>query len=175
MEVVVCPLRSLQSVIAAHRASHLVSLLSEPEMIATPDPIRADHHLRLAVNDIVEPAENLIAPNIGHARRLIDFAAGWDRAAPMVVHCYAGISRSTAAALIILAAMARHGEERAIAEAMRAASPHASPNRLLVAHGDRALGRSGRLVRAVDAMVTPALAAEASAFSLSLPAVRLAP
>lgn len=167
MEIIVCPLRSLESAIIAHGASHLVSLLSEPEMIATPDAIAPGRHLKLAINDIAEPAEGMVAPAIEHAERLIDFAAAWDHARPMVVHCYAGISRSTAAALIILAAMAGHGEELSIARAMRAASPHAAPNPLLILQGDRALTRSGKLVRAVEAMGAAEFAPEGNVFSLS--------
>ena len=53
----------------------------------------------LAVDDIAMPMEGYTAPGEEHVQRLIDFVGKWDRAAPMVVHCYAGISRSTAGAL----------------------------------------------------------------------------
>ena len=67
---------------------------------------------------------------------LLDFVAAWDRAEPLLIHCYAGVSRSTAAAFIAACALAPGRDERAIAEALRAASPTASPNPRLVALAD---------------------------------------
>jgi len=169
MEVVVCPLSAVEHAVAAHGATCLISLMSEPEMIPRPAAIDPARHLRLVVNDIVAPADGLISPAIGHAQALVRFAADWDRARPLVIHCYAGISRSTAAALIVLCAVAPAADEIALARALRAASPTAAPNRLLLTHGDAALGRGGRLVAALDAIGDAVLAAEGAVFRLPLP------
>ena len=74
------------------------------------------------------------------------------RAAPLVLHCYAGISRSTASAFAAVCALNPHRDEIAIARQIRAASPIASPNRLIVSLADKALGREGRMLRALDEM-----------------------
>ena len=76
-----------------------------------------------------------------HLEELLGFVRGWDRAAPMLIHCFAGVSRSTAAAYIAACALAPDRDEFAIARALRAASPTASPNARLVALADNALGR----------------------------------
>jgi hypothetical protein len=62
-------------------------------------------------------------------------------------------------------------DERAIAAALRRASPTATPNSRIVAIGDHLLARRGRMVRAVEAIGTGVVAPEARPFRLELPAV----
>jgi predicted protein tyrosine phosphatase len=83
---------------------------------------------------------------------LIAFARDWDESAPMLIHCWAGISRSTAAAFTIACERSAPGKEAAIARALREAAPHAYPNRRIVALADDLLGRRGRMVDAVEAI-----------------------
>jgi predicted protein tyrosine phosphatase len=84
-----------------------------------------------------------------HLEDLLGFVHAWDRAEPMVIHCFAGVSRSTAAAYIAACALNPGGDEFAIARAMRAASPTASPNSRLIALADDALRRQGRMKEAI--------------------------
>lgn len=152
MTLIVCGLGDLPRVLAARRPSHLVTLLDPTSMIDTPQGLLPDRHLRLAVNDIAEPLEGMIAPDAMLVERILAFGRTWDEAAPMVVHCWAGISRSTASALIIACERNPARAERDIALAMRRAAPHAYPNRRIVALADDMLGRRGRLVDAVEEM-----------------------
>ena len=76
----------------------------------------------------------------------------WDRAAPLVVHCWAGISRSTAAAFVSVCALRPERDEREIAWAIRRASPTAMPNIRIVTFADAMLQRKGRMVAAVEAI-----------------------
>jgi predicted protein tyrosine phosphatase len=85
-----------------------------------------------------------------------------------VVHCYAGISRSTAGAFITACALNPHRDEAGIAWSMRRASPIAMPNRRLVALADRLLGRNGRMVAAVEAIGAGIGAHEGDPFRLEL-------
>lgn len=66
----------------------------------------------------------------------------------LLVHCHAGISRSTAA-LAILLARKLPGEEAAVFERIRAIRPQAWPNSRMVAFADHQLGSRGRLVAAL--------------------------
>jgi predicted protein tyrosine phosphatase len=84
----------------------------------------------------------------------------------MVIHCWAGISRSTAAAFIALCALNPAAPEELIARLLREASPTAYPNRLMIRLGDAALGRADRMVRAVETMGRGVVASEALPFSL---------
>jgi predicted protein tyrosine phosphatase len=152
MTIIVCGLSDVAAMLAARRPSHLVTLLDPASMIATPEGLDAARHLKLSVNDIAEPAEGLVVPSEQVVADLLAFAAAWDESAPMLVHCWAGVSRSTASAFVIACERNPGADERLIAGAMRQAAPHASPNRRIVALADDLLGRRGRMVDAVDAM-----------------------
>ena len=152
MVLIVSPLSRLPEVIAARRPSHLLSLLSPEELIPTPAGFAPERHLRLGVHDIAAPMAGLTAPDAAMVEAILAFAQGWDGAAPMLVHCWAGISRSTASAFAIACERNPHADELEIALAMRRASPAAFPNRRIVALADDILGRQGRMVEAVEAM-----------------------
>jgi predicted protein tyrosine phosphatase len=99
---------------------------------------------------------------------LIRFVRGWDRAAPLVIHCYAGISRSTAGAYVAVCALNPHRDERTVAQQLRQASPSASPNIRIVTIADRKLGRNGRMVDAITGIGRGASAYEGDPFRLDL-------
>lgn len=102
------------------------------------------------MNDISEPQRGLVPPNDSHVRELIDFVVDWDRQLPLLIHCWAGISRSTAAAYITLCALNPGIDENHLAHTLRAASPTATPNTRLVLLADGLLKRNGRMARAVE-------------------------
>lgn len=141
---------AIADTIRRHRPSHMLTLMDEH--VATPPEILPDRHFRIRVHDIVEPAEGAIAPELSHIEGLLVFARTWTREAPFLVHCWAGISRSTAAAYILLCDIRGPGHEAQIARELRELAPHAQPNRLMIRHADRFLGREGRMIAAVEAM-----------------------
>lgn len=153
--LLVAPLSGLTDALKTHGPSHLVSLLSPEHMIETPEGFPAAAHLRLSVNDIIDPADGTAPPTLEHMGALLTFARSWDARAPMVIHCWAGISRSMASAYAILCDRVGPGYEIQIARAMRQRAPHAQPNRLLVQHADEVLGRGGRMVLALNSMGPP--------------------
>lgn len=149
--IYVCNLREMPDHAATLRPSHLVSLLVQDEQPPTPAGVPAGRHHRVHINDICEPADGLVCPGEADVAALIGFLGQWGAADPLLIHCYAGISRSMAAAMIALCLDAE-GHEAAIARAMRRAAPHAQPNRRIIALADDLLGRDGRLLAARDAM-----------------------
>ena len=163
----VCPFSAVATTVSRHKASRLVTCLHDDFLVETPKLIRPDDHLRLVMHDIAEALPEHIHPNEEHVARIIEFALDWGGDGPMVVHCWAGISRSTAAAFAALCAINPDAPEEAIAFAMREASPTAYPNRLIVRLADEALGRKGRMVRAVEAIGRGVVASEAEPFSLA--------
>jgi predicted protein tyrosine phosphatase len=166
MFLIVTPLSRLHAVIAERRPSHLITLLSPEELIATPAGCDPARHLRLGVHDIDVPMSGMVAPDAALVEEVLAFARGWDGAAPLVVHCWAGISRSTASAFAIACERDPHADELQIALAMRRASPTAYPNRRIVALADDILGRRGRMLEAVEAMGGNAMALEGVPFEL---------
>ena len=121
-------------------------------MIATPQGLTTDRHLKLGVNDIAEPTQGMIPPDENAVLKLLAFGRTWDETAPMLIHCWAGISRSTASAFTLACERSPDVDEVTIARAMRSLAPHASPNRRIVAIADDMLGRRGRMVDALAAM-----------------------
>ncbi len=152
MTLIVCGLAEVPAIIAARAPSHMITLLDAASMIETPAGLPPDHHLRLSVNDIAEPTEGLILPSADLVHRLLAFGRAWDARTPMIVHCWAGISRSSASAFILACDRNPGADEHLIAMRMRRAAKHAYPNRKIVALADDILGRRGRMVDAVEAM-----------------------
>jgi predicted protein tyrosine phosphatase len=167
-KILVTPLSAVETTIRHYRPSHLVTLLSPEHMIETPAGIQADRHLRLGLNDVSEVWASDVPPGVHHVASLIEFGRGWDAKSPMLVHCWAGISRSTAAAFILLCDRHGPGSERVIANALRHRAPHAYPNSLMVRFADEALGRQGRLIEAANAIGRGRIVAEGELFELPL-------
>src|SRR5439155_3805870 len=118
----ICSLSRLHRTVATTGARHLVTLLRDTDLVQRPQGVNAADHLILGMDDITAPRDGYVAPADEHLSRLIAFVRGWDRAAPLVVHCYAGISRSTAGAYVTACALNPHRNELAIAQALRRAS-----------------------------------------------------
>ncbi|MEI8154771.1 MAG: protein tyrosine phosphatase [Hyphomicrobiales bacterium] len=168
MTLIVCPLAEVETLAAERGPSHVLSLLGPAlNPPACPD-IAPERRLHLLFNDIIEPAEGLILPNAEHIDELISFGRTWDRAAPMLVHCWAGISRSTAAAYILACDRAGPGREGLIAKRLREASAIATPNPLMIALADAALKRDGAMRAAIARIGRGDIAEIGKPFDLSL-------
>ena len=164
----VCSLALIGETVAKTGARSLVTLLSPGTEVERPSAIRPERHLYLALSDIVEPMPGQVLADATHLENLIAFIHAWDRAEPMVIHCFAGVSRSTAAAFIAACALNRSRDEFDIARAIRAASPTASPNPRLIALADEALGRRGRMNEAIAEIGRGAECFEGTPFTLEL-------
>jgi predicted protein tyrosine phosphatase len=153
----ICSLKMVDSLADAIRPSHVLSLLGGitafPE---TPKGIDPANHLKVTLADIAEPQEGMVHPGEDHVSDVIAFGRRWaaenDGKRPLLVHCFAGISRSTASALSVACALRPATAEADFAAALRSVSESAQPNALMIAHADQLLGRNGRLVAAVEAM-----------------------
>ena len=164
----VCSLAALPDTVRATGASHILTVMAKVDQVQRPHSVLEANHLKIAIDDITEVMEGFVAPSAGHIEQVLNFVRGWDRRAPLVVHCYAGISRSTASAFAAVCALNPHRDELSIARQIRAASPIASPNRLIVSLADAALGREGRMLRALDVMGPGNMMVEGRPFRLDL-------
>jgi predicted protein tyrosine phosphatase len=164
----VCSLARLHETVEATGARHVVTLLKDIDRVERPKTVMEANHLILGMDDIAVPMEGYIIPCDTHVTRLIEFVRGWDRARPMVVHCYAGISRSTAGAFVAACALNPRRAETDIAQALRLASATATPNARIVAIADRMLGRDGRMIAAINAIGRGEMAYEGIPFRLDL-------
>jgi predicted protein tyrosine phosphatase len=129
-------------------ARRVVSILDwgapiPPELVE----LRADL-LTLRFDDIIAPPPGGggHAPQRGDIERLLAFDRDHDPSDSLVIHCTAGISRSTAAFAILLAQRRPSSELEIFAE-LRSLRPQAWPNSLMIALADELLDLEGRLVR----------------------------
>jgi len=164
----VCSLAALPDTVKATGASHVLTVMANVDQVQRPESVLAANHLKISMDDITEQMDGFVVPSDSHIEQVLNFVRGWDRSAPLVVHCYAGISRSTASAFAAVCMLNPHRDEMSIARQLRAASPIASPNRLIVSLADRALGRDGRMLRALDEMGPGNLMIEGRPFRLDL-------
>ena len=95
----VCSLAALPETVRITGASHVLTVMANVEQVARPVSVLPANHLKVSMDDITEEIDGFVAPSEMHIEQVLTFVRGWDRSAPLVVHCYAGISRSTRARL----------------------------------------------------------------------------
>ncbi len=164
----VCSLARLHPTVAETGARHVVTLMKDVAVVRRPPSIEETNHLLLDMDDIVTVMDGYVHPTEAHVEKLIAFVTGWDRNAPIVVHCFAGISRSTAGAFIAACALNPTRDEEIFARAIRSVSPTAHPNIRLVSLADEILGRNGRMTSAIRSIGPGIAAHEGHPFRLDL-------
>lgn len=141
--------------------THVLSILG-PTMPDPPEFAAFAPHRRLVLrfNDVIEPRPDQIAPSREDVERLLVFGreAGETQEAHLLVHCRAGVSRSTAAAALILMQANPEWPASAALDAVAAIRPRAWPNLLILEIGDALLGRNGEIVDAAGAIYRRVLA-----------------
>lgn len=145
--IIVCPITRIAEVASGHRPRRMLSLIGGDAAVERPPCIEPDDHLTLRFNDIAEPLAGYVTPSADHVSQALAFASSGD--GPILIHCYAGVSRSTAMAYAVACAREPDRCERELAQTLRRLSPTATPNRLIVRLADEALGREGRMVEAI--------------------------
>jgi predicted protein tyrosine phosphatase len=152
-DITVCGIEELTGH-CARGVTHVLSILDPDWPVPEAFGSFGEHErLELRFNDITEDqGEDLIPPGPEHVVALLEFARDM-AAAPeprphLLVHCHAGISRSTAAMALVLAQARPEAEAGAVLAEVARIRPQAWPNLRLLELGDAALGRGGALVRA---------------------------
>jgi predicted protein tyrosine phosphatase len=138
--------------------SHVLSIL-DPDWPA-PEFGRYGEHARLELrfNDVIEPDAPGTPPAPQHVADVLAFGAGLRAGDHLLVHCHAGVSRSTAALSLILAqARPDRPASDVIGEVVRIRR-QAWPNLRMIELGDAMLGRDGALVAAAHARYAAVLA-----------------
>ena len=108
--------------------------------------------LELRFHDAIDPKPGEELPEPHHVEALLSF--GRDMMAEpgdkrLLVHCHAGVSRSTAATTLLLAQAAPELDAAAIMAEVARLREKAWPNLRMIEIGDALLGRGGTLVEAV--------------------------
>jgi predicted protein tyrosine phosphatase len=149
MSIMVSPLSRVMDLVIERRPDRVISVL-DPE---TPFPelgdAYTDRHLRLLVHDIHFAAPGMILPAEEHVAALLDFLGAWGEEESLLIHCRAGISRSTATAFVAACYRNPDVDELVIALELRRVAPLARPNEAIVRIADRLMQRGGRMTRAI--------------------------
>ncbi len=148
--IIVCGLDAVQAQVDKHSVGRVISLLGPDTPHRNFTGVVPGQHLKLTFHDIIAPTEGFSGPQKSDAEKLVAFIEKWDRGNPLLIHCWAGISRSTASAYTALCMLRPRADEEELAQELRAASPSATPNRLIISYTDALLGRQGRMSRAIE-------------------------
>ena len=154
----ICGLDELGDELESFAPTHVVSILDPGEddhyPLVFPESMRVlslrfyDFH---AMGGLVGKAlarqgrsEN---PSVDHADAILAFGRDIPAGARVLIHCWAGISRSTAAAYLLACLHMTADEAMELVMTLR---PSAMPNRLIIKFADRILGAGGKMVFAAD-------------------------
>jgi predicted protein tyrosine phosphatase len=161
--IIVAPLSAVPGLVGGGGVSHVLGCLG-PES-QHPELGLGERHLRLTFHDIITEMEGMQPPTRGHVEQIVDFVETWDRSGRLLIHCWAGISRSTASAFTAMCLLNPREDELALARELRSHSPFASPNLRMVGFADEVLGRGGRMVEAIELIGRGAEAYEGRVFA----------
>jgi predicted protein tyrosine phosphatase len=134
---------------------HVISI-SDPNSIPPSIPnVSTTNHLHVEFYDVTEETAHITAPRIEDIEAIISFGKNVIECGdPVLIHCVAGVSRSTAAGLI-LASYLSTKEPVELVKLLRDKAPYSQPNSLMIQLGDNALGLNGSLIGAVATMPLP--------------------
>ena len=120
------------------------------------DPLRIDKgdcpQLVLCFDDIASPKDEWILPKESHVHSALEFADNLGGGS-LLIHCHAGISRSSGIALAIIAKGLGPGKEKKALMELEKINPNCAPNALVVWFTDEILGRGGALFKMAKSMV----------------------
>ena len=130
--------------------THVLSILDpdwpEPQAFQDFDP-----HFRatLRFHDAIEPGPRVVLPQKPDVDAILAFGRDAGDERHLLIHCHAGLSRSTAAMLMILAQAHPHEPEDVVVGRLLQIRPQAWPNSRMIGFADERLGRDGRLSAAI--------------------------
>jgi predicted protein tyrosine phosphatase len=140
----------------ARGVTHVLSIL-DPDH---PDPeafqnFGEHHRTLLRFHDEIEPRPGIVLPAREHVEQIVAFGrsladtAHAGRQGHLLVHCHAGISRSTAAMATLLAQVYPERDEASVFARVLTMRPKAWPNSRMIGYADEMLGRNGRMLQAL--------------------------
>jgi predicted protein tyrosine phosphatase len=166
--IVVSSLWQIDDAIRDFNIRHVISL-NDPNSVPPPIPdIPKSNRLCVEFHDVTEEMPHRITPTIEDIETIISFGRGvLDGGDPVLIHCVAGVSRSTAAGLIV-AANCSTKEPDELVKLLRNKAPYCQPNTLMIRLGDNSMALNGELISAVGSMDDPDQKATPEPFVLNV-------
>jgi predicted protein tyrosine phosphatase len=149
VNILVCPLSRVNDVATQWKPIHVISLLDPEHPFPTVTGVSPSRHLRLAFHDAHFFRKGVTLPTREHLRDLLTFLEGCSPTDRLLIHCRAGIGRSTAAAFIVACHQYPAVSELEIAQTLRRVAPLARPNETFVKVADDVMARGGRMSDAI--------------------------
>lgn len=139
---------------SAAGVSHVLSILDPGHPVPDAFGGFGEHaRLELRFHDVIEEGDDFDPPRPSHVEQILafgrDLMAEPAPARGLLVHCHAGVSRSTAAMILIVAQARPLASAESVAQEIYRIRPKAWPNLRIIEMGDEMLGRNGALVAAV--------------------------
>jgi len=158
MEIYISSARDAPRVIRDEGITHVLTLLSRGEIndLIMPDALDPSNWLRLDMDDLIAPDQEH-SPKLEQVRTILEWGRSLPDDARLLVHCYAGISRSTAAALALRVQQVGLDGLAECADWLIEARPMACPNPVISAYADQLLGANGALHGAAEAVANARL------------------
>ena len=138
-------------------ASHVLSILDPGHPIPEAFGSYGEHErLELRFHDIIEAAPGLVLPQREHVAAVLAFGRDMLRepasALHLLVHCHAGISRSTASMTMLLAQALPGLPATTVLAMVHGIREKAWPNLRMIEFADAMLDRGGELIEATHAL-----------------------
>jgi predicted protein tyrosine phosphatase len=142
---------------SAREVTHVLSLLDPGRAELDAFGAYGEHHrVTLHFHDIIAPVPGQVMPAPEHVESILRFGEDLRETAAarvveghLLVHCHMGVSRSTAAMLMLMAQVHAEESEDALFARLREIRPQAWPNSVMIGFADAQLGRGGRLSAAL--------------------------
>lgn len=152
--ITICRKNRVKDVARQFGATHILSFLDPGDRLVTPNGFPLAHHVTFNMSD-THDAREPYPPKLGHVEAVHDWFSSLPSDARVLVHCFQGVSRSTAMTLGLLAS---GDTPEAAATRLRQIRPEATPNRLIVALWDHYLQLEGRLSEEAETFPMPSWA-----------------
>jgi predicted protein tyrosine phosphatase len=144
--IVVSSLWQVGDAIRNFNVRHVISLNDPNSVPPTMPDIPATNRLCVEFHDVSEETPNRINPTIENIEAIIAFGrCVLDGGDPVLIHCVAGVSRSTAAGLIV-AANCSTKEPDELVKLLRNKAPYCQPNTMMIRLGDNSMELNGELI-----------------------------
>lgn len=125
-------------------------IFDDIDIVDETDPVSV-YRSRISQRKAQDVEESLVPPSLDHIRQAVEFATRIkDIQGTLLCHCFGGVSRSPAVAIICLVCWMGRGHEREAVELIKAIRPAATPHAGIISLGDEFLKLNGRLNQAVE-------------------------
>ena len=144
LPMAVCGISEISITVDAFEPTHILSVLHPEDCLKLPSCVQQQDRLRVNIDDTLFQEDDL-APSLAHVAKIDGWVENFGDGSRLLIHCMAGISRSTA---VCLGLLAKNIEPRKAADQLRQLRPEAMPNALIVALWDEYLRLDGELIAA---------------------------